>query len=122
MNVLYTDVWTDPGQGGTPGKPITLSYNDLASAEAIPTTSNCASAWSSNCRIIINYPEQSAGYVFSSTDGSLVAINYGKEATSGTVATFAPSSPSVAAAVDGTRFAGAQESKSIAIMRFGFAR
>jgi hypothetical protein len=57
VNVLYTDVWTDPGQGGTPGKPITLSYNDLGAMEAIPTTSNCASAWASNCRIIINYPE-----------------------------------------------------------------
>jgi len=61
-----------------------------------------------NPTTIINYPEQSLGYVFSSTDGSLVAINYGKESTAGTVATFAPSTPSVSASADGTRFAGAQ--------------
>jgi hypothetical protein len=56
VNVLYTDVWTDPAQA-TPGAPITLSYTDLTSSEAIPTSSNCASAWASNCRVIINYPE-----------------------------------------------------------------
>jgi hypothetical protein len=56
VNVLYTDVWTDPAQA-TPGKPITLSYNDLTSPEAIPTNSTCASAWAANCRIIINYPK-----------------------------------------------------------------
>ncbi len=56
VNVLYTDVWTDPAQA-TPALPITLSYNDLVSPEAIPTSSNCASAWASNCRVIINYPE-----------------------------------------------------------------
>jgi len=56
VNVLYTDVWTDPAQA-TPGAPITLSYTDLISSEAIPTSSGCASAWASNCRVIINYPE-----------------------------------------------------------------
>jgi hypothetical protein len=56
VNVLYTDVWTDPTQA-TPGAPITLSYNDLTTPEAIPTNSTCASAWASNCRVIINYPE-----------------------------------------------------------------
>jgi Hydrazine synthase alpha subunit middle domain len=56
VNVLYTDVWTDPGQA-TQGSVISLSYNDLTSPEAIPTNSTCASAWSSNCRVIINYPE-----------------------------------------------------------------
>jgi|HubBroStandDraft_5_1064220.scaffolds.fasta_scaffold00930_8 hypothetical protein len=56
VNVLYTDVWTDPAQA-TPSAPITLSYNDLTTPEAIPTNSTCASAWASNCRVIINYPE-----------------------------------------------------------------
>ncbi len=58
---------------------------------------------------IINYPEQSTGYVFSSSDGSLAQINYGKETSVGTVASFAPTTPSVAVAVDGARFVGAQE-------------
>ena len=58
VNVLYTDVWTDPAQA-TPGTSITLSYNDLDSAdgESIPTSTNCASAWASTCRTIINYPK-----------------------------------------------------------------
>jgi hypothetical protein len=58
VDVLYTDAWTDPAQA-TAGKPITLSYLglDAKDGEAIPTTSNCASTWASNCRIIINYPE-----------------------------------------------------------------
>jgi hypothetical protein len=58
VNVLYTDVWTDPAQAPQgQGKPITLSYNDLIPPEAIPTNSTCASAWAANCRIIINYPK-----------------------------------------------------------------
>ena len=58
VDVLYTDAWTDPAKA-TPGAAITLSYLGLdgKDGEAIPTTSNCASAWASNCRIIINYPE-----------------------------------------------------------------
>ena len=58
VDVVYTDAWTDPAQA-TPGNPIVLSYLglDAKDGEAIPTTSNCASAWASNCRIIINYPE-----------------------------------------------------------------
>jgi hypothetical protein len=58
VDVVYTDVWTDPAQA-TPGNPIVLSYLglDAKDGEAIPTTSNCASAWASNCRIVINYPE-----------------------------------------------------------------
>jgi hypothetical protein len=58
VNVLYSDVWTDPAQA-TQGAPITLSYNDLDAkdGEVIPTNSTCASTWAGNCRIIINYPQ-----------------------------------------------------------------
>ena len=57
VNVLYTDVWTDPAQA-TPGKSITYSYTDATNPiPAIPTSALCATAWSANCRIIINYPE-----------------------------------------------------------------
>jgi hypothetical protein len=56
---------------------------------------------------IINYPEESTGYVFSSAEGTLTAINYGKETATGAVATFSTSTTSVAASSDGTRFAGA---------------
>ena len=37
---------------------------------------------------IINFPEQTTGYVLSYNDGNLVAINYSKEAAAGTVANF----------------------------------
>ena len=58
---------------------------------------------------IINLPEETTGYVLSYTDGSLVDVNYSTEASVGAAATFAPDVPSVAAAVDGSRFAGAVE-------------
>ncbi|HYL03277.1 MAG TPA: hypothetical protein VEU54_07635 [Steroidobacteraceae bacterium] len=57
LNVLYSDVWTDPAQA-TPGKPINYSYDDPSNPiPAIPTTAACATAWSASCRSIINYPE-----------------------------------------------------------------
>jgi hypothetical protein len=57
VNVLYTDVWTDPAQA-TPSPPITYSYTDTNNPiPAIPTTAVCATAWSATCRIIINYPQ-----------------------------------------------------------------
>ena len=58
VNVLYTDVWTDPAQAPQ-GATISFSYTDLdgAGGEAVPTSAACASAWASNCRVIINYPE-----------------------------------------------------------------
>ena len=58
VNVLYTDVWTDPSKA-TPGAVVSYSYTDLdvKDGEAIPTSANCASTWASNCRVIINYPE-----------------------------------------------------------------
>ena len=57
VNVLYTDVWTDPAQA-TPGTPITYSYTDTTNPiPAIPTSAVCATAWTANCRIKINYPE-----------------------------------------------------------------
>ena len=54
VNVLYTDVWTDPAQAKQ-GAPISYSYTDLTTG--IPTSGNCATAWAYNCLIVINYPE-----------------------------------------------------------------
>ena len=57
VNVLYSDVWTDPAQA-TPGTSITYSYTDPTNpVPAIPTSALCATGWSANCRIIINYPQ-----------------------------------------------------------------
>jgi Hydrazine synthase alpha subunit middle domain len=57
VDVLYTDVWTDPAQA-TPGAPINLRYDDATQfMTAFPTSALCVTAWASNCRIIINYTE-----------------------------------------------------------------
>jgi hypothetical protein len=57
VNVLYTDVWTDPARA-TPGTPINLRYDDATQfMTAFPTSAACVTAWSSTCRVIINYPQ-----------------------------------------------------------------
>jgi len=56
VNVLYTDVWTDPAQA-TPGANISYRYDDPTFMTAIPTLPGCVGTWASNCRIVINYPE-----------------------------------------------------------------
>lgn len=57
VNVIYTDVWTDPAQA-TPGTPINLRYDDATQfMTAFPTSAPCVTAWAANCRIVINYPQ-----------------------------------------------------------------
>ncbi|HYX74265.1 MAG TPA: hypothetical protein VE819_06250 [Steroidobacteraceae bacterium] len=57
VNVLYSDVWTDPAQA-TPGTPINLRYDDATQFfTAFPTSALCVTQWSANCRVIINYPQ-----------------------------------------------------------------
>ena len=57
VNVLYTDLWTDPAQA-KPGTPINLRYDDAtAFFTPFPTSALCVTQWAANCRIIINYPE-----------------------------------------------------------------
>jgi len=68
---------------------------------------------------IINLPEQTTGYVLSYTDGSLVDVNYSTEASVGAAATFGADVPSVAAATDGSRFAGAVEQQGALIVTYG---
>jgi hypothetical protein len=62
---------------------------------------------------IINYPEQTEGFVFSSNDGALNNINYSKESGVGSVATFGAASPSAAATTNGIFFAGAIEQSGV---------
>ena len=44
---------------------------------------------------ILNFPEQTHGYVLSETAGTLIGINYSTEASAGTAATFPPNPASV---------------------------
>ena len=57
VNVIYTDVWTNPATA-TPGASIFYRYDDATQFHTpFPTTALCITGWSSNCRIEINYPE-----------------------------------------------------------------
>ena len=58
---------------------------------------------------IFNFPEQSRGFVYSRSDGSLTAINYGTEAGSGAAATFPATSTAIAVSADFLRFFSAEE-------------
>ena len=57
MNVLYTDVWTNPAVAA-PNPPISYRYDDATEFfTPFPTSALCLSGWTANCRIQINYPE-----------------------------------------------------------------
>jgi hypothetical protein len=56
VNVVFTDVWTDPAQR-TPDPDILYSYTDTSFTTPPPTSAACTTAWSSTCRIVINYTQ-----------------------------------------------------------------
>jgi hypothetical protein len=68
---------------------------------------------------IMNFPEQTHGYVLSATNGTVLGINYSTEAGSGTAASFSGNPPSVAAADDGSIFAAASESAGLLAISYG---
>jgi hypothetical protein len=51
VNVLYTDVWTDPAVRA-PDADLAYRYSDLST----PSPTTCSVTWSATCRIVINYP------------------------------------------------------------------
>ena len=61
---------------------------------------------------ILNFPEQTHGYVLSETAGTLVGINYSTEASAGTAATFTPNPAAVGGAFDGSLFVAASSLNS----------
>ena len=58
VNVIYSDVWTDPAQA-TPGAPINYRYDDATQfTTPIPVNKHtCLATWEFRCRIVINYPQ-----------------------------------------------------------------
>jgi hypothetical protein len=69
---------------------------------------------------IINYPEETTGYVLDYTSGTLSDINYSKETSSGSAANFLAQPPSAAAAPLGIAFAGAaQQAGQLAFSTLG---
>ncbi len=63
--------------------------------------------------LILNFPEQLTGYVFSSTDGTLRTVNYGTESSPSVTAQFPSLSTSVAVTADGQRIYSAEETAGI---------
>jgi Hydrazine synthase alpha subunit middle domain len=60
VNLVYTDIWTLPSAAPL-GTPIALAYDSTLSSNLtwqFPTAAACLAAWSSTCRIILNYNEQ----------------------------------------------------------------
>jgi hypothetical protein len=56
VNVIYTDVWTNPAVA-TPNPSIFYRYDDATQFfTPFPTTALCITQWAANCRIQINYP------------------------------------------------------------------
>jgi cytochrome c553 len=55
VDVAYTDEWTDATAAGrAPDAPFAYSYSALTTAP-LPVAASCVTAWSSTCRIVINY-------------------------------------------------------------------
>jgi hypothetical protein len=52
LDIVYTDVWTDPARAA-PGSPFSYLYSGLTTAA--PANVNCIQSWTSACRVIINY-------------------------------------------------------------------
>jgi hypothetical protein len=65
---------------------------------------------------IFNFPSETHGYVYSTSDGSLTSINYSTEASSGSVGTFQSGSGSVAVPQAFTHYYGAEESLGVLVV------
>jgi len=56
VDVVYDDVWTDEGAAGR-AKDASFAYRYADLDTPPPTSDTCVTAWSSACRIVINYEQ-----------------------------------------------------------------
>jgi len=56
VDVLFQDVWTNPAVRAI-DPPLSYSYRDQTFTTLPPTVQACLTAWSSTCRITVNYTE-----------------------------------------------------------------
>jgi hypothetical protein len=103
--------------GSSGGLEILDGLRDIRSNVANTIPRYAISGYSGgNPTTIFNYPEQTTGYVFSSSDGSLAQISYSKESSVGSVGSFGSNSPSVATTATAVALAGAgEQSGTIAV-------
>jgi len=106
--------------GGSGGAEILDALNDLRR-----NIQNTIPAWFINGfsaaqpTYIMSFPEETAGYVLSYTDGSVAKINYSTETSGGAIANFGPTPASVAASTTGEFFVGANSSSGQLILTSG---
>ncbi len=100
--------------GSTGGLEILDGYRDLRSNVQNTIKSFNISGYSAGDPItIVNYPEQTSGYVLDYSSGNVSAINYSKESSTGSVAGFGSNPPSFSISVDGSRIVGAAEQAGV---------
>ena len=117
QRVLATYTGTGTSGGGA---QILDGLRDIRSNVQNTITSFHISGYSGNVpTTILNFPEQQAGYILDTSTGALAAVNYAKESSSGTIASFLASPPSVGASPDGARFIGATASSGQLIVSAG---
>lgn len=108
--------------GGSGGAEILDALNDLRR-----NIQNTIPAWfiggfsAGQPTTIFNFPEQTTGYILSSTDGSLTKVNYSTESATGAAASFGPAPASAAASALGEFFVGASEANGQVILASGSA-
>jgi hypothetical protein len=116
QRVLTAFAGTGGSAGGSGGLEILDGLRDLRSNIEDTTKTFSISGYSEpEPYSIINYPDETTGYVLDLQTGTLSAINYSKESTGGSAATFGAQSPSAAAANLGTAFAGAAQQSGLLV-------
>jgi hypothetical protein len=94
---------------GTNGElQILDGLRDLRSNIQFTKPTFSISGFSGNPSLILNFPEESKGFAYSNTDGSLTTINYGTEAASGAAATLPAASAAIAIPPTFTRIYSAE--------------
>jgi hypothetical protein len=72
-DLLYTDELSSPGFEDA---PITLRYSNLPSDAEAPITEACSDLWTTECSIVINYPEHiQVLWESARTDGSCISCH-----------------------------------------------
>jgi hypothetical protein len=105
--------------GGTGGLEILDGLRDLRGNVQNTIKSFAISGYSSaEPTYIINYPEETGGYVYGYTDGSLTHVSYTNESSLGAAASFGATAPSVAASPNGSIFAGAAEQSGLLVVSY----
>jgi len=100
--------------GSSGSLQIVDALRDIRSNVQDTITSFSIKGYSSGFPIsIMNFPAETRGYVYSSSDGSLVNINYSTESSSGSVGSFQSGNNSVAVPQAFSHFYAAEESAGV---------